>query len=213
MVAGALVLRHACDLAVLNTLSVTMSANTVALEATRDALLGAAPIAPCLAVRDTETKCGVSWTSWRTTCGGNARSISVSWVPYIARRTGTPNYALLSAKHGYWSVARQRAGRTAGVEILSRLMLAPHTLAFCNADAPRIANVATLTDASAPLVQDGGSGEVGFAEDIWSVKTNYRTFPLTAGGALHCFPSTHCNKAAKQKPCAASVHGRITVNL
>lgn len=47
---GALAFRHACDVAVLNTLSVSMSADTVAPEATRDALLGTAPIAPGLTV-------------------------------------------------------------------------------------------------------------------------------------------------------------------
>lgn len=92
-------------------------------------------------------------------------------------------------------------------------MLALQTLTFCNAEAPSIANVATFTDALAWFVQDGGSGEVGFAEDIWSVHTLYRSFQPTAVRALHCFPSTHCNKAAEQKPCPASVHGSNTVNL
>lgn len=105
-VSGALAFWHANELATLNALNVSTTADTVAFEAARDAVPWPAPIAPRLTVGDTEAKRGVLGTPWGAACDRNAGLLSVSWIPHISRRAGTPSYAVLRAMPGYRSVAR-----------------------------------------------------------------------------------------------------------
>lgn len=92
-------------------------------------------------------------------------------------------------------------------------MLALRTLAFRNAVAPCIANVAVFTKTVTLFVENGGSGEIRFAKYVGSAKSNYRCFEPTAMVALGRFPRTHCDKTAEQKQRPSAVHSNELVKL